>query len=110
VALLIATAPRVAGIAIFVILFGLGSGLFSIVGGTLPLEVFGRAAYGVHVGWMSAARQISTAFAPFVFALVMARVSVTAALLMITLAGAAGVAAYTAIASLTPKSREPDAR
>ncbi|MFN3549718.1 MAG: arsenite efflux MFS transporter ArsK [Mesorhizobium sp.] len=107
VALLIAAAPRVTGIAIFVILFGLGSGLFSIVGGTLPLEVFGRAAYGAHVGWMSAARQVSTAFAPFVFSLVMTRASVTAALVMVTIAGAAGVAIYAAIAALTRQRPAP---
>ena len=35
--------------SLFAILFGLGSGLMSIVGGTLPLELFGRDGYGA--GW-----------------------------------------------------------
>ena len=43
---LLVSAPSVAGAALFTILFGLGSGLMSIVGGTLPLELFGREGYG----------------------------------------------------------------
>ena len=31
----------------------------SIVGGTLPLELFGRDGYGARVGWITAARQFS---------------------------------------------------
>ena len=45
----------------------------SIVGGTLPLELFGRAGYGAHVGWITAARQFSSAFAPFGLTFMMAR-------------------------------------
>ena len=104
--MLIATAPQVAGIAIFVILFGLGSGLISIIGGTLPLEVFGRAAYGAKVGWMSAARQFTSAFAPFVFALLMAGTSTLTALVMLGLVAVAGVAVFSAIAML---ARRPSA-
>lgn len=104
--MLIATAPQVAGIAIFVILFGLGSGLISIIGGTLPLEVFGRAAYGAQVGWMSAARQFTSAFAPFVFALLMAGTSTLTALVMLGLVAVAGVAVFSAIAML---ARRPSA-
>ena len=65
-------APHLAldpGAVAFAILFGLGSGLTSIVGGTLPLELFGRDGYGARVGWITAARQFSSAFAPFGFAL-----------------------------------------
>ena len=56
------------------VLFGFGSGLMSIVGGTLPLELFGRAGYGAHVGWITAARQFSSAFAPFGLTFMMAAV------------------------------------
>ena len=65
---LLGTAPWLPGLALFAILFGFGSGLASIVGGTLPLELFGRAGYGARLGWVTAARQFSSALAPFVFA------------------------------------------
>jgi MFS family permease len=107
VVLLALAAPNVPGIAVAVILFGLGSGLFSIVGGTLPLEVFGRARYGAHVGWMSAARQVSTAIAPFAFALVAASASSMTALVMVAVAGAAAVAGYCAVAFLARRRTAP---
>jgi MFS family permease len=72
---LLATAPWAVGLAAFAILFGLGSGLASIVGGTLPLELFGRTGYGARLGWITAARQASSALAPFVFAIMMERLS-----------------------------------
>ena len=50
------TTPRIAGAVFFAILFGLGSGLASIVGGTLPLELFDRAGYGAQLRWVTAAR------------------------------------------------------
>lgn len=102
-ATLIATAPSVAGIAAFVVLFGLGSGLTSIVGGTLPLEVFGRATYGSHVGWMSAARQFTSAFAPFVFAMMMAGLSIGTALSVLTMIAILGIAVFSGVWILAPK-------
>lgn len=101
---LLATTPMIAGIALFVVLFGLGSGLTSIVGGTLPLEVFGRDAYGLNVGWMSAARQFSSAFAPFAFAVMMAGISVPGALMVLAVTSVAGIAAFLAV-SLLSRSR-----
>ncbi len=99
-ATLLASSPMVIGIAAFVVLFGLGSGLTSIVGGTLPLEVFGRKAYGHHVGWMSAARQFTSAFAPFVFAVMMAGLTIPGALLVLTGTAVAGVLVFGALAVL----------
>ncbi len=98
------TAPPVAGIAAFVILFGLGSGLLSIVAGTLPLEVFGRNGYGARVGWTSAARQFTAAFAPFVFALMLAGTTTTAALTVLALVGLFGAAVFAAIATLATRA------
>jgi MFS family permease len=95
---LLMTTPWAPGAFLFVVLFGLGSGLTSIVGGTLPLELFGRKGYGARLGWVSAARQFTSAFAPFAFALMMARTSVTSALWMLAAAGASGVVAFLAIA------------
>lgn len=99
-AVLLIAAPALVGIAVFVVLFGLGSGLISIVGGTLPLEVFGRAGYGGSVGWMSAARQFSSSFAPFVFALTMAKTTVPVSLGLLLLIAAGGVAIFGAIAAI----------
>lgn len=101
---LLATTPMIAGIGVFVVLFGLGSGLIAIVGGTLPLEVFGRRTYGLHVGWMSGARQFSAAFAPFAFALMMAGMSVTGALAMLAAIAALGVAAFLCVHALVPRA------
>ena len=106
-ATLLASSPIVAGLAAFVVLFGLGSGLTSIVGGTLPLEVFGRAAYGSHVGWMSAARQFTSAFAPFVFALMMAGLTIPGALLVLAATAAVGMAVFGALAAIAGPAPEP---
>ncbi|MBX3530139.1 MAG: arsenite efflux MFS transporter ArsK [Rhizobiaceae bacterium] len=105
IAVALGFAPTTAGIAAFVILFGLGSGLLSIVTGTLPLEVLGREGYGASVGWMSAARQFTTAFAPFVFAVLMAEMGVRPSLgLLLALAGC-GIALFALLAWMTRPSR-----
>lgn len=103
-AVLLASAPSLPGIAAFVILFGLGSGLVSIVGGTLPLEMFGRQGYGGRVGWMSAARQFSSSFAPFLFALMMARISVPWSIGVLWVFAVIGVAVFGAIALMPRRS------
>lgn len=102
---LLATTPMTAGTMVFVILFGLGSGLASIVGGTLPLEVFGRQTYGLHVGWMSAARQFSSAFGPFLFALMMAQISVPGAVAILGLAATVAVGIFLAVSLLAGLER-----
>ena len=97
-AVLLMTAPSIPGAIVFAVLFGLGSGLMSIVGGTLPLELFGRAGYGAHVGWITAARQFSSAFAPFGLTFMMAGVGVFPALWINVLIGLLGIAAFAGIA------------
>ena len=92
------TAPSLPGAIVFAVLFGLGSGLMSIVGGTLPLELFGRAGYGAHVGWITAARQFSSAFAPFGLTFMMAAAGVFPALWINVLIGLFGIGAFGAIA------------
>jgi predicted MFS family arabinose efflux permease len=67
--LLVLTSPALAGAIGFAILFGLGSGLTSIVAGALPLFLFGRYNYGARQGQISAARQVAAAAAPFAMAL-----------------------------------------
>jgi predicted MFS family arabinose efflux permease len=107
-AVLLATAPSLLGIAAFVVLFGLGSGLISIVGGTLPLEMFGLHGYGSRVGWMSAARQLSSSFAPFVLALMMARTSVPMSVAALLAVALVGIAVFTAIAVAAKGYGYPD--
>lgn len=97
-AVLLAGAPVLSLVVAAIILFGLGAGLTSIITGTLPLEIFGRRGYGARLGWMTAARQFSAAFAPFAFALTMAQSSVGVSLGMLIAVGAAGAATFIAIA------------
>ncbi|KQU83212.1 MFS transporter [Mesorhizobium sp. Root102] len=94
------TTPWLPGAFLSVFLLGLGSGLTSIVGGTLPLELFGREGYGARLGWASAARQFTSAFAPFALAFMMARTSVANSLWVLVVAAASGVIAFLAIALL----------
>ncbi len=100
--LLLAGAPASYGLALFAVFFGMGSGLLSIVGGTLPLEVFGRAAYGSYVGWMSGARQFSSALAPFAFSVMMVGLSVETAIVLVAAVAIAGVATFALVARLAP--------
>ncbi|MBZ9719453.1 arsenite efflux MFS transporter ArsK [Mesorhizobium sp. AD1-1] len=97
---LLLTTPWLPGAFVFVFLFGLGSGLTSIVGGTLPLELFGREGYGARLGWASAARQFTSAFAPFALAFMMTRTSVANSLWVLVVVAASGVIAFLAIALL----------
>jgi MFS family permease len=94
---LLATNPAVAGAVMFAILFGFGSGLTSIVGGTLPLELFGREGYGSRLGWVAAARQFTSALAPFALSWMIARAGPVATLSALVVVGAAGVIAFAAI-------------
>lgn len=103
-AVLLFTAPSTAGAVAFAILFGLGSGLMSIVGGTLPLELFGRDGYGRRVGWITAARQFSTAFAPFGFALMTTSLGVFSALWVNVAIGLLGICGFAAIAVLQARA------
>ncbi len=104
-AVLVLTTPSVPGAVVFAILFGLGGGLMSIVGGTLPLELFGKQGYGARIGWMTAARQFSSALAPFGFALMTANVGVLAALWIDVAIGILGVGAFAAIALIQARVR-----
>ena len=74
------TAPDLAGAVLFALLFGLGSGLTSIVAGALPLHLFGPAGYGARQGQISAVRQIAAAAAPFAMALTMGQFGALATL------------------------------
>lgn len=102
--LLMATRPWLPGVIGFAILFGLGSGLASIVGGTLPLELFGKHGYGARLGWVTAARQFSSALAPFAFAVTL---KAFGAGLAVTLSIAGGFAAVVLFAAIALARRRP---
>lgn len=91
---LVLSAPWFPGAALFAVLFGLGSGLSSIVSGTLPLVLFGSAGYGQRLGWISSARLVVSALAPFAFALVAGWAGTATALWLVVLVGIAAVVAF----------------
>lgn len=95
------TAPFVPGAAVFAVLFGLGSGLTSIVSGTLPLVLFGTAGYGRRLGSISSARLIVSAFAPFAFALVAGAATTQISLWVVIAVGFLGTSSFLAIWRLT---------
>lgn len=68
VLILVLTAPSALGAALFALLLGFGSGLSSIVRGTLPLALFGATSYGARLGRIAAARMVLAALAPFLLA------------------------------------------
>ncbi|WP_051370984.1 arsenite efflux MFS transporter ArsK [Mesorhizobium loti] len=105
-AVLLLVAPSVPGAMLFAVLFGFGSGLMSIVGGTLPLELFGGERYGSYVGWITAARQFSSAFAPFGLTLMISGLGVFPALWLNVMVGLLGIATFAAVALISRQSRK----
>lgn len=95
--ILISTAPSVPGAILFALCFGLGSGLTSIVSGTLPLELFGRAGYGSRLGWITAAKQMMSAVAPLAMSMSLAAVGTTVAIWMTVSFGVAAACAFLAV-------------
>ncbi|CDZ47002.1 arsenite efflux MFS transporter ArsK [Neorhizobium galegae] len=75
-AILMLTTPSVPGAILFAVCFGLGSGLTSIVSGTLPLELFGKAGYGSRMGWVTSAKQMMSAVAPLAMSILLAGIGV----------------------------------
>ena len=75
-AILMLTTPSVPGAILFAVCFGLGSGLTSIVSGTLPLELFGKAGYGSRMGWVTSAKQMMSAIAPLAMSILLAGIGV----------------------------------
>jgi MFS family permease len=101
-AVLLVSTPWQPGVAAFAVLFGLGSGLYSIVSGTLPLVLFGSEGYGRRLGMISSSRLLAAAMAPFAFSLV-AGATMTAA--SVALAAVVGVIAVVVFALLWASTR-----
>jgi len=100
VLLLLLTAPSIPGALVFSVLFGMGSGLQSIVSGTLPLILFGSAGYGARQGQVMAARLVVSSVAPFAFALLMETLGVKWALAVTVALGAGSLFAFLSIVPL----------
>lgn len=95
--ILLLSAPNLAGAFAFAIVFGLSSGLSSIVQGTLPLELFGSDGYGKRLGRLTSVRLVVSSAAPFAFALMTTRLGFPAALAIIAGLGTLAVLAFVAI-------------
>ncbi|WP_119422039.1 arsenite efflux MFS transporter ArsK [Desertibaculum subflavum] len=100
VGILAVTAPAIAGAVAFALLLGFGSGLTSIVRGTLPLALFGSAGYGAQLGKMASARLVLTAIAPFVLAFLVENAGAVTALAVLAATGALGLVAFLAVLPL----------
>jgi MFS family permease len=100
IAILAISAPWAAGAAFFAVLLGFGSGLKSIVQGTLPLALFGSGAYGARLGFMASVRQALGAIAPFALAFLIEHIGVTGALAIMTAVALAGLACMAVVARL----------
>lgn len=95
---LLATTPWLPGALAFMVMVGLASGLNSIVGGTLPLELFGRKGYGAMVGWVASARGFASAFSPFAMSAMLAGIGVQPTLLVLLAGGLVGLGGFCAVA------------
>jgi MFS family permease len=98
--ILIVTAPSVPGALVFAVVFGLGSGLSSIVQGTLPLALFGSEGYGRRQGQVLAIRLVISSTAPFILAFLMENIGVSWSLTVAAIVGAVAVLAFIAIGRL----------
>ncbi|UFS82354.1 MULTISPECIES: arsenite efflux MFS transporter ArsK [Rhizobium] len=97
---LIVTAPSVPGALVFAVVFGLGSGLSSIVQGTLPLALFGSEGYGRRQGKVLSIRLVISSTAPFVLAFMMENIGVSWSLAVAAVVGAIAVLGFVAIGRL----------
>lgn len=97
IAVLAATAPSMVGAMGFAVLFGFGSGLFSIVSGTLPLSLFGSEGYGRLQGKITSARLIVSAMAPFAFAVAIKPLGEVLSLSIAAFCGSLALLAFLAI-------------
>ena len=68
IAVLLALSGSVALALVFAVLFGFSNGVVTIVRGTVPAELFGRAGYGSTLGNLAAPALFARAVAPFAFA------------------------------------------
>ena len=95
--ILLLTAPSLTGALAFAIVFGLSSGLSSIVQGTLPLELFGSDGYGKRLGRLTSVRLVVSSAAPFAFAVMTEHLGYPISLALIALLSTLAVLAFLTI-------------
>ncbi len=88
------TAPSIAGGIGFAVIFGMGTGLFSIVSGTLPLALFGKAGFGRRLGWISLGRLALSAIAPVTLSVALGAVGPKPSIWVLVVAGLGCVAVF----------------
>ena len=101
IVILISSAPWIPGALAFSVIFGMGSGLSSIINGTLPLYLFGKDGYGELTGRIAAIRLTVTATAPLIYALLMENLGITPALGFMVVLGICAIGIFLFIAKLT---------
>lgn len=99
IAILALGAPAAMAAVLFAVMLGFGSGLKSIVQGSLPLALFGPAGYGARLGTMASVRQVLASVAPFVLAFLIEAVGVRPALWIIGGVGFLGLLCLVQVAS-----------
>ena len=97
IGLLLSGLPSVVAGSLFAVFYGFGHGLNVIVGGTLPLHLFGREGYGELLGRLNATRVVLSAGAPAMFSLALGLFGFAATMAM---GAAIGVAAVVPLALL----------
>jgi MFS family permease len=97
---LLTPGPAMIGAGLFVVVLGAGSGLKSIVQGTLPLALFGRVAYAERLGRIASARYALASIAPVTLAWLLEHAGPGPAIALLGLAGCAGLACLVAVARL----------
>jgi MFS family permease len=102
--LLPSSIPLIAGAVLFAILFGMGSGLNSIVLGTLPLALFGHQGYGEILGKITSSRLIVSSVAPFILAFLLEHFGPTIALVVVAIVATLGVVTFLVVARLVRRS------
>lgn len=81
--------PGVYTAIMFIVLYGLGSGMMTVVRSVGPLELFGRAAYIHALGWLSLPQNLAYAVAPATFGLLIdnygGKTAIVAAILVLAI-------------------------
>lgn len=107
IAVLALGAPALAAAIAFAVMFGFGSGLKSIVQGSLPLALFGAGGYGARLGVMASVRQLLASVAPFSLAFLIEALGVRPALWIVGGVGLIGLLCLVQVAHWVRTSRTP---
>jgi hypothetical protein len=91
-------APAVIAAVLFAVMLGFGSGLKSIVQGSLPLALFGPGGYGARLGVMASVRQVLASVAPFALAFLIEALGVRPALWIVGGVGLLGLVCLVQVA------------